>query len=288
MENEILKIVYDCSKKRKLIGEKEIRTIVALVLEEKEISDYVQKIKMSKKSPKNGDKILGGSWVNSKKRLKIYIKNLYYYTKYEKRFKLLRNPLEQLIAKNLFIVQIIFHELEHAHQQKQYDEGINSIEEKLIEANILLTQFPARFEKVWNGLISSELFELYEANDKILYYHYYNSNPVERLADTNSFSTIVSIVEQEKEKMPYLFEYYNYLLNIRQIKNYKESWQMRHSCPTENYLHGIMRPELWDEIEKSYKENEYDLTRRLKLGLNINKDEYFLIESLTEHSKFNI
>ncbi len=168
MEN-ILKIVYDYSISGKILDIRIIEKIIALLIDKKDINNYVSNISViSKKNSK-----MLASYCNIT-RIVVLNRNVinYMMVSIEKNL-LISNNFEKILYKNLSIIQVVLHELEHATQEKiLYTE--NSVEAFLLRISSLV-----------NGNLKTKLYEVC---------------PDERLAEIKSFEDIISIINPVNKK----------------------------------------------------------------------------------------
>lgn len=193
------------------------------------------------------------------------------------------------------------HELEHAYQHKLADNNMdNSIEIKLINASFVLEQAmknPKFLTAICKGDIPAQDVIIYILQNRELYKNYYALNPTERLAQINSFGTIANMLEPIKKYIPNLHEFQNASLIEEMLKGYQESWSQG-GCPTQVYLLGTRQSKVWSEFNffdlNSSKlmanvSKEYNLSRRLHLGLPVTYSEYEkTYEWLQSTNKFNM
>ena len=114
-----------------------------------------------------------------------------------------------------------------------------------------------------------------------LYNEYYEINPMERMAQINSYRTIINCLESIKKQIPMLFTFNHAALAAEKIRGYESSWQ-EGLCPTHVYLKNTRKEDVWKSFD-FYDENkavlikkvsnEYDLNKRLLLGLPVSPDE---------------
>lgn len=302
MESGILKLVYDYSVNGKLVDIKFVDKIIEIVVSAKSLNDYVHSVQFTNKLDKNDYEIACASYnflnmniLIDYESIQIVMKNMSYYDQ-------LFHTLEQIMFRNLKITQYILHELEHAFQNKQIDNKFDdSIEAKLANASFVLEKAMKnqRFlTALDNGEISEGDFIGYILKNRELYKEYYQFNPIERLAQVNSFKTIVNSIEPIKEYIPNLYEFKQASLIEEMLRGYKYSWDLGGICPTQFYLIGTGKSKVWTEFDFYSQEasqlmknvsNKYDLARRLSLGLPVSCDEYNTTDEwLQGTNKFSI
>ena len=125
---------------------------------------------------------------------------------------------------------------------------------------------------------------------KKIYNQYYRVNPIERLADINSYSTLINVLRKFEDDTINLYKYE--LIQFREVL--LRGYELRDIflCPTRKYLKGINQSQAWTNFE-FYNPNYlklvanvkrmYSLPVRLKYGLPITIDEHrFLVKKLNK------
>lgn len=158
MEN-ILKIIYDSSKNGKTLTFKNIEKILELLINEKKLEEYILNIDVQQIGSNNL-----ASYSNYTRKITLYLdvfntmlNNIDCTIKID-------NIFEIYLYKNLSILQVILHELEHANQ------------EKILYVCNTLEAFLLR------------LSQLVSENDLL-----YEYKPEERLAEIKSFEEIITL-----------------------------------------------------------------------------------------------
>lgn len=158
MEN-ILRIIYDSSKNEKTLTFKNIEKILELLINSKQLEEYILNIDVQQ----IGSNKLA-SYSNYARKITLYanvVDTMLH--DIEKTIKI-DNIFEICLYKNLSLLQVILHELEHANQ------------EKILYSNNTLESFLLR--------ISQLVLE----NDLL-----YEYKPEERLAEIKSFEDVVTL-----------------------------------------------------------------------------------------------
>lgn len=286
MELDILKLVYDYSIQKKLVDLNFIDKLIDIVVSKKKLNNYVKKIATTNELEKYGEKITCASYNFLTKELSVYYKAIQLCIEKANHYDQLFNSLEQIMFRNLQVTQYILHELEHAFQNKQLnDKHDNSIEAKIISASLMAEQI-LKNPKIFIGILMGKI-KVDDVINNILkhkekYLQYYHLNPTERLAQVNSFITIVNSLNSIKQFVPNLYAINHAYLHDNMIKGYTGSWR-EFTCPTEEYLLSVGQSNVWNDFdfynEDSSKlvENasrKYGLYRRLSLGLPVKHSEY--------------
>ena len=284
---EILKLVFDYSIKGKLADNKFVDKIVEIVVKNRNLHEYVRDVE-------SFDAVgIAASYDFLTRRIAVNYRNIYssFDVDLEHGIKLF-NILEQNMYKNLDIALVILHELEHALQHKQADtKECDSITLKLINASTRLVRAVKNPKfLVAQGLdneISPQQFAIYCEMERKLYKKYYLFTPMERMANVNSFNTIILSLEPIRQLVPILYGIEKAVLFKESAKVY-QSAKKEGGCPTQVYLEGTRQGNVWTEFDfydlngEKLIENvsaEYDLGKRISLGLPISQDEFNMMDS---------
>ena len=109
----ILKIIYDKTVDNKTLDLKDIEKILEVLVVEKRLNDYILNI--------NVQQIRGNnlaSYSTYTKKITIYTEMISQMVKDIGKNILNVNEFEEMLYKNLLILQTLLHEVEHANQQK--------------------------------------------------------------------------------------------------------------------------------------------------------------------------
>ena len=301
MELDILKLIYDYSVNGKLVDSKFIDKIIEIIVTKKSLDNYVRNVIFTNKLDKNDYVVACAAYNPHRAEVLVDYESIKIAIENGRQYDCLFCDVEQIMFKNLMIMQFILHELEHAYQFKQADnKSDKSVEAKLIRASFILERAmenPNFIEELYNNHFSMKDFEKYFLQNRELYKQYYRLNPTERLAQVNSFRTVVNSIEPIKKYIPNLYEFKNASLFEEMLKGYQESWN-EGTCPTEVYLSGIRQSKIWSEFDFYSQDSEqlmksvsekYSLTKRMSLGLPISYGEYETTDNwLHTTNKFNI
>ncbi len=250
MEN-ILEIVYNYSINNKILDLYSIEKIVELIVDTRELNNYIKNIVVESK---NSQKL--ALYQNYLKQISINDKMIYIMLKKLEDNVLIENSFEKVFYKNLSMLQVILHELEHAYQEKiLFSE--NSIESFVLRISYMVS----------------------EKDGKSLYEYC----PHERLAEIKSFELLCEIVSLELKKLQQV----NLLIKNnklqKMLRGYHYNGTEYINYPVANYLIGCNKKCLlnsfnWysDDNQKCVIESskEYILYDRYKYGFPINKEEY--------------
>ena len=248
---KILEIVYNYSINNKILDIKSIERIVELIIDTRKLNNYVNNIVVESD---NSKKL--ASYQNYLKQISINAQMIDIMLKRLEDNIIIENSFEKLFYKNLSVLQVILHEIEHAYQEK-----IMLLENSL-EAFILRISYMVREED------SKRLYEY------CLY---------ERLAEIKSFemlSEIVSLDFKELKQVGCLVK--NDKLQ-RMLRGYHYNGTEYINYPIEEYLIGCNKKELLNSFDWYSDDNEscifnssekYKLYDRYKYGFPISKEEY--------------
>lgn len=236
MEN-ILKIIYDKSIKNKILDIKDIDKILELLIANKGLNDYVLNINVQQIRSDNL-----ASYSSYTKNITVYIKAIDRMIKNIEKNILITNDLEISMYKNLSILQILLHEIEHANQQKiAYNE--NSLEALIIRMSYLIPN--AYSEKLYEYCPEERLAEIKSFENLLLVINYLNKKPNNLLEILNA------------EKLQRLLRGYHYI-NCSVISPLNAYFTLGNRADLLNCL--------------NFKINM--LSEKMKFGFSISIDEY--------------
>lgn len=270
MEN-ILRIIYEKTINNKLLNIKDIEKILELLVVDKCLNDYILGIEVQSVRSNHL-----ASYSNCTKNITLYISSV---------DKLLCNidknifnlsDFEKMLYKNLSILQILLHEIEHANQER-LAYNVHDLESFIVRLSYFLSS----------------------VHDENLY----ECCPLERLAEIKSFQEInLLMLYFEAKKLDNL----KVLFNIEKLQRLMRGYHYNNSLiafPLLTYFSGVNRKDLlqsfdWysnDSVVKTLEsvQNQYILSERLKYGFPISAHEYgeemkYLILSLNKNFKNRI
>ena len=176
-------------------------------------------------------------------------------------------------GKFLYVAQMLLHECEHGHQFKKCCEKGSDIETKIL-SSIYKWYLPNGDTKSLS-LFAQFVEQLNNILDDILYNHYYEYAPEDRLADISSYKRTLKIA-----KLLGLNCSYNYHLTML-YDTYLDSYD-QNEPPTIYYFMKTRRRELDEELKNSSDLLDFDT--RLDLGLYLTKKE----KKKLEHTRYKI
>ena len=238
----VLRLIYDRTINNKILNLKDIEKIIELLVINKQLNNYI--INMNTQLIRSNK--LASYSINTKS-ITIYIRTI------EEMVKNIENNIvnidnfEIFLYKNLSILQVILHEVEHANQQKiAYSE--NSLEAFIIRLS-------------------------YQVNDKYneLLYEY---NPEERLAEIKSFEQLIALINYISKKMIAIPEILETEKKLRMLGGYHYKKSTINIPLVDYFTFGK-----WKEFLKCFDFSsetlkKYTLNKRLKYGFPISIDEY--------------
>lgn len=246
MEN-ILKIIYDKSIDNKIISINDINKILELLIIEKQLSNYILNIDVQ---PIRSNIL--ASYSNYSKKITIYSQTIELMLKNIETNILNTNNFEKMLYKNLSLLQILLHEIEHANQTKI------SYTDNTLEAFIL------RMAYTVNDCYFETLYEY---------------SPQERMAEIKSYKEIISLISfienklynlptiLETEKLQRLLRGYHYnqgKISSPIITFFKQAGK-------ESILQSFDWYRLYD-LNTVY--TNYSINERFNYGFPISLDEY--------------
>lgn len=240
MEN-ILKIIYDKTINNKILNIEDIDKIIELLVIEKNLNEYILNIDIQHIRSNNL-----ASYSNHTRKITIYMKMVEQMINDIENNILNTNNFETLLYKNLSILQILLHEVEHANQQNI------AYNHNTLEALIIRLSY-------W---VNNEEEKLYDYC------------PEERLAEIKSFeeiSTIIGYINKKVFLLPDIIE--NEKLK-RQLSGYHYKNNFI-TIPIVDYFTLGNKKELLKHFDLSNAALEkYTLTDRYKYGFPITINEY--------------
>lgn len=233
----ILKIIYDRSIKNKILDIKDIDEILGLLVINKCLNDYVLNISIQ---PIRSNNL--ASYSSYTKNITIYTEAIDQMIKNIEKNILIASDLEISMYKNLSILQVLLHEVEHANQQKiAYNE--NSLEALIIRISYLI-----------HDAYSEKLYEYC---------------PEERFAEIKSFEYLLLMINYLNKKLNNLSE----ILNTEKLQRLLRGYHYINGsvdAPLNTYFTIGNRSDFLNFFDL----NTDLLNERMKFGFPISIDEY--------------
>ena len=258
MEN-ILKIVFDKANNNEILNLKDIEKILELLVVEKSLNEYILNIDVQLIRSNNL-----ASYSNYTKKITIYTKTIDQMVKDIDSNILNISKFETSLYKNLSILQVLLHEIEHANQQKIAYHN-NNLEALIIRLSYLV-----------NNGYDEKLYEFC---------------PEERLAEIKSFeeiNTMISYINNKLDLLPNVIETEKLKRQLRGY-HYKNNFV---TVPIVEYFTIGNKEKLLETFDLSKAAlNKYALNDRYKYGFPISNIEYGtamkkLVLSLQKNRKF--
>lgn len=294
MESKLLRLIFDYSKNGKLVDKAYLEKLIDLVIDSKGISKYVQNSEIvSNGTEETMDGILLAEYRPNRKLIRIYSEAMERMLEEHDRYQVLFNGIEQIFYKNVFITQIILHELEHANQRKIIEKD-DTLESKILKTSITNIDIDLVSTLLNEGFTLDQIL-YYIRREKALREEHYLLLPDERLAEIRSHQEIARTLEPIKEYTPNLieFEKTNILENMLRGYFYNEG---AITSPTLEYAAASKRIDKlksfqwYDENNQECLrkvKNELSLKKRVTYGLPIDTNEFsFLSTSLLLSKKY--
>lgn len=241
MEN-ILRIIYDKTLNNRILDLNDIEKILESLVMYKCLNDYILNINVQYIRSNNL-----ASYSPHTKKITLYITVVEQMIKDIETNILNANDFEIMLYKNLSILQVLLHEVEHANQQKiVYDE--NSLEALIIKLSHLVID---------NG------------NEKL-----YEFCPEERLAEIKSYDEIIELIKYLNKELLILPE----ILNTEKLRRLLRGYHYSNSSitvPIIDYFTFGKKSEVLKVFDLSTDvKKKYTLNERLKYGFPISIHEY--------------
>lgn len=241
MEN-ILKIVFDKTINNEILNLKDIEKILELLVVEKSLNEYILNIDVQLIRSNNL-----ASYSNYTKKITIYTKTIDQMVKDIDSNILNISKFETSLYKNLSILQVLLHEIEHANQQK------------IAYHNNNLEALTIRLSYLVNNGYDEKLYEFC---------------PEERLAEIKSFeeiNTMISYINNKLDLLPNVIETEKLKRQLRGY-HYKNNFV---TVPIVEYFTIGNKEKLLETFDLSKAAlNNYTLNDRYKYGFPISNIEY--------------
>lgn len=255
MEN-ILKLIYDKSIINEILDINDIYKILELLVVNKNLNDYISNISIQPIRSKNL-----ASYSSYTKNITIYTKVIDIMINNIETNILIANDIAKSLYKNLSILQVILHEVEHANQQKIAFTQ-NNLESFIVRMSFLIP-----------NAYGEQLYEYC---------------PEERLAEIKSYQEILTSIKYLKDKPLDLLD----LLNTEKLQRLLRGYHYNNGNVEEPLTTFFTLGKKLELISKIGLNTDL-LEERMKFGFSITIDEYAtsmnkLIKSLNKNFKNRI
>lgn len=275
MEIELMTLIKKYLLEIKPVDENFIIDCAAIITKHLKIEDYLQNINFYKEDQKN---ILSNYTLDTR-TLNFYWNTFFRLKKIPKNHKF--EILEVLFATYLFAIEVLAHELEHAHQFSLVDFHHEDLKTEILRATTKIF----REEYYYNPhsiMTFSPIFNIYQklfVNPKKEqkmneYYQNYLYAPFERMADLEARGLILKIIAAKKDALINLHNFYADLLLRKSLQPYYDELN-----PTKYYFKQMGLETDWQNLQ--IPEN-LPLEERYYLGLEISPEEHSKIANLEQ------
>lgn len=249
---KILKLLYDKSIKNNIINLGDIIEITEYLINYKRLDDYIVDLDI-----KSLQKNKLASYSVLSKKIMIYVDTVELMMNDIEENILIANDFEKSLYKNLSIIQVLLHEIEHANQQKL------AYKDNSLEALIIRMSYNCNL----NSLYNEKLYEYC---------------PEERFAEIKSFNGLTTLIEPISSKLYFIPEIMKAETSQRMLRGYHYN-KRKVISPFINYFKLANKEEYlnffdWysNDYIKCYDQvsNQYILNSRLEYGFPINTKEY--------------
>ncbi len=276
MEN-ILDIIYEYSKKFRLLDEDAINKIMDILIINNKLYNVEYDLVVEKNILLSHKEL--GYFLNDS--ICLYYNNLINRVKNEKHIIFedeLKLPLlQKVIRQNLEIAFTLMHETEHALQYKMLSEhNDNTLERRLLRAEDYYIKKATEnivFYDIYDKLLGliPGYFEFFKSMS--IYQRNYDISLMERLANLKTLDKIDDMLNKIKDDVPELYEIEKYILLIYQMQQYIENEQKREQYDYSPTIEFFNRLGTLDKlIEIDFINLPYE--DRIKYGFYITDDEY--------------
>lgn len=254
MEEEILKLLYDYSLKGRIVDKKFIEKIIEIITLKRSLTNQVLDLKIEDTQ----EDLVLATYKHKEKIVVFYKNNINKMLELLKKYDCLFTDFEKILYRNVFIIETILHEMEHAYQMKI----INDLSNCNIDARLL-----------------RETFNEDCLNEEI-YLKYYRVIPLERLAEFNSWFTMVNILKSISKKVSSLYEFTATVFIEECLRGYEDN------NPSEEYFKSINKTKFYESIKKELEKSSLRL--RVMYGMPIDLEEkHKLVRCLKTSNKYN-
>lgn len=281
MKSKLLRLIFDYSKNGKLVDKAYIEKLIELVVDSKDLGDYVKNLAIEENGiAETLDGFLLAEYRPNKKLIRVYFEALNRVLEAHDKYQVLFNGFEQIFYKNVFITQIILHELEHANQRKIVEKK-DTLESNILKASLTVINEEMLFKLLSQGFTVEQVSRYIRA-EKRLRAENYLILPDERLAEIRSHQEILSTLEPIKEYTPNLIDFEKTNVFENMLRGYSYD-QGRIISPTLEYMKIRKNIDKLKEYEWYDENNQeclkkakatFSLKKRLNYGLPIDTSEF--------------
>lgn len=265
MDN-VLDIVYEYSINGRTLDDSAIERIIDIVKKELDLSN-VRKIERRNSFPISNHFTIA-AYNTFDESIVLYpagMKKEFLFGAYKSKLKIENelNKIERCFRKNLHMVFIILHELEHANQYMHQNDSSLEMQLASIELRYIY-DIGDTFDYFGGGTDIDKLAE--SIKHYKIYRKNYKTSLVERLANANAMLKVREMTK--KLGSDKLEELYDSLL----LSYYMLDYTSEDDSPTKRFFKAIERDHLLTYILIKHENLSYE--DRIKFGLNLTSDEY--------------
>lgn len=296
MKSKLLKLLYEYSANGKLADGKYIQELIGIVVDEKNIDDYVGGLLITGKdhSLREPNSLLAVYYPN-KKLIAVYLEAIEEMLKGANVYHDMFTDFEQLFYRNLLVTQVVLHELEHANQRRIIDNE-ESLEGDILRASILEQDQDFILKLTRAGLTRKQI-ELILETQKTMKSEGGLTLPDERLAEIKSHEEVASVLTEISSEVPNLVDFEKTSILESKLRGYTYDKGMIVS-PTVDYLvstgksFALQKFEWFNKDSRACLKNVqsmFSLDERLTYGLPINSSEFInCSQTLLSSKKYTI
>lgn len=296
MKSKLLKLLYDYSANGKLADGKYIQELIEIVVDEKNIDDYVGGLLITGKdrSLREPNSLLAVYYPN-RKLIAVYLEAIEEMLKGANVYHGMFTDFEQLFYRNLLVTQVVLHELEHANQRRIIDNE-ESLEGDILRASILEQDQDFILKLTRAGLTRKQI-ELILETQKTMKSEGGLTLPDERLAEIKSHEEVASVLTEISSEVPNLVDFEKTSILESKLRGYTYDKGMIVS-PTVDYLVSTGKSLALQKFEWFNKDSRaclknaqsmFSLNDRLMYGLPIDSSEFInCSQALLSSKKYTI
>lgn len=290
MELEIIRLLAEYSLSDKPIDNDYIERLINIVKKSRSLEEYLTDFKILPINEENPKAV--ACYRPFFKRIEIYSDNFdSHISDLSYAFSGCFNGHEERFLNNLIGTQLLLHELEHVYQEKKTTED-DSMESELLRMthlgkNIFLTGLNnvisgvSSTDELLNNMLN---FAETVSKEREVYDSFYDYELGERLANIDSYSTLISGFSFIKEKVPNLIKLSKYFKVGYLLSGYDDDEVL---SPTILFMQAKGDQEklrAFNWYSENFDESlilagrEYRLADRMRLGLPITKEELYYVK----------
>lgn len=281
MKSKLLKLLYDYSVNGKLVDNAFIEKLIDLVVNSKDIEEYVRGLIITDKDNVLTDPhSLLAAYYPDKKLIMIYMEAIDEMLKSYSSYEAMFSESEQVFYKNLLVTQVILHELEHANQKRIIDVE-SSLEGDILRASIVQVD-QGLVDKLMRAGLTGRQIEVIIETQKTMKNDGYLGLPDERLAEIKSHQELADALSGIESVVPNLLDFEKTNILESRLRGYTYDKGVIVS-PTIDYIVSTGRGLALQKFEWFNKDSraclknvqsKFSLDERLMYGLPIDKHEF--------------